>query len=394
MNKLSKLLGLVFRFIIYVFASILPKKNKLWVFGAWFGQKYSDNPKVFFEYINKHQPSIDAVWVTKSNEVIRLLSEKGYRVYHERSIQGIFCSLRADYAFICQAYQDDLYAPCIGKKTTVVNLWHGLPIKKIMFDVLSTREYNKNIVGRLTDILSPYERYRNDYLISTNSLTQSMFSKAFMLPKSRVLVTGFPRNDVFFNHKINEKSKTFKCIYMPTLRGWKGDSCDLFESFGFDINLIDKILKQYNIELVLRMHPVNKPPNKLVQDISCSEYVSIDTSADIYDTIAEYDCLVTDYSSICFDFLLSNKPIVFAPFDLEHYMATEKSLYFDYESVSVKPFSKNWIELINRLVELSKEPSMPEYYKVYNNLKSNFHDVGENKKYFYSEKLFNTLSRL
>jgi CDP-glycerol glycerophosphotransferase (TagB/SpsB family) len=394
MSKVKQLFLLCINLFLYGISHLIPKKPDLWVFGAWFGSRYSDNSKAFFDYINQHQKHITAIWISKDQTVVQSVRNKGYRAYHANSLVGLWCQCRAKFAFVCQALQDDLYAPCISKQTIVVNLWHGLPLKKIMYDVFGEKVVQKNFIGRLFDYLSPYEKQRNDYLLATSPETQQTLSKAFRLPIERTLITGFPRNDVFLNLPVKAENTAFKCIYMPTFRGGQGSECDLFAQYGFDVNAIDTVLVENNIALVLRMHPVNKPPQALIEKIQHSRNIKIDNSADIFDSICLYDCMVTDYSGGYFDFLLSNKPILFAPFDLAKYKAQERDLYYEYEDVTLGPYAYSWSELIAIIVSTKKkEYDNDDYIKSYEMLKQKFHQPLNTEKSF-SGKLFSVLSDL
>ncbi|AOW77065.1 hypothetical protein A3Q34_09475 [Colwellia sp. PAMC 20917] len=392
MSKPKKLLTLLIKLFIFSCAQLVPKKKDLWVFGAWYGQRYSDNPKAFFEYINENQKHIKAVWITKDQAIVDQLRENGHIAYLDKGYSGLWMQLRAEFAFVCQSLHDDLYPACISKKTKVVNLWHGLPLKKIMYDVFGEQTVEKNIVGRLFDFLSPYERIRNDYLLATSTETQNTLSKAFRLPKDRVLITGFPRNDVFLKEKKNAIKSVYKCIYMPTFRGGIGTECDLFAQYGFDVEQIDGTLKENNIDLVLRMHPVNKPPEYLINAIKNSSHITIDSTADIFDSIADYDCMITDYSGGYFDFMLTGKPILFAPFDLEKYKQQERDLYYKYEDVTIGPYSYSWPELITRIIEVRSQQLSANYEVCYEQLTNLFHTPLEPEYRSFSEKLFYSLS--
>jgi len=302
--------------------------------------------------------------------------------------------LSAHYVFVCQALQDDLFAPCIGKKTKVVNLWHGLPLKKIMYDVFGDKKHRKNMVGRLVDALSPYEKTNNDYLLATSVETQKTISKAFRISKESTLITGFPRNDVFLNQAKTKISTLYQCIYMPTFRGGIGTEYDLFTQYGFDVDEIEKTLSANNIELILRMHPVNQPPKDLFDKIKKSAHIRIDESEDIFDSIAQYDCMVTDYSGGYFDFLLSGKPVLFAPFDLEQYKKQERNLYYHYEEVTLKPYAYSWPELIENIVNFKSNPYDEKYFEAYSKLNKRFHAPLNTQSDSFSSNLYHYLSQI
>jgi CDP-glycerol glycerophosphotransferase (TagB/SpsB family) len=394
MNKIQLASALVINLFFYMLSKITPKSKNLWVFSAWFGQKYSDNPRAFFEFVNKHHGGrTKAVWITKNPNVLKELQQKGYCAYHERSCKGIWYQLRASKAFICQSLHDDLFSPCVGQRTEVVQLWHGIPLKKIMFDVFGGREKQKNSMGRFIDWLSPYNKHRNDIVIATSELTQNILAKAFRVPLDKVLTCGFPRNDVFFENIEHIENEQFKCIYMPTFRGGMASECDLFEKNGFDIEQMEAELAKHNIQLTLRMHPVNKPPYQIVKQIKNSKNIQLDVGNDIYQTINQYDCLITDYSSIYFDFLLSNKPIVFAPFDLDLYKKRERALYFEFEEVTLKPYCYSWNDILNRLIMLKNNSKSIEYKKHYDHLKAKFHDKTQHDSSPFSNQLYNELTK-
>jgi len=372
---------------------LIPKSKNIWVFGAWFGNRYADNPKAFFKYINENQPSIRAVWISKDKRVINEVRALGYEAYLESSFHGVWLQFRAKKAIICQSLHDDLYSPAISNKTKVIQLWHGIPLKHIMFDVFGINPPQKNIKGKLIDLLSPYNKHRNDVVISTSKLTQKILANAFQLHTSKVPVVGFPRNDVFLATSTHQKD-IFKCIYMPTFRGGVGAECDLFYQYGFDIEQIESILADNGMHLTLRMHPVNRPPKELSDAIKSSSYIAIDESADIYESIADYDCLITDYSSIYFDFLLTDKPIVFAPFDLNEYRKNERSMYFEYTDATLGPYSYNWLEVINRCVNLKVgQIEDIDYYENYKALRSRFHEPLTNNQTSFSQAIYEIITR-
>ncbi|MDP5131102.1 MAG: CDP-glycerol glycerophosphotransferase family protein [Paraglaciecola sp.] len=395
MDKLKKIFGLLLLRLLHVLANILPKKKNNWVFGAWFGKRYSDNPKVFFEYVRTHHPEIDATWIATEPGVVLAIRELGHNAFLARSIQGIIYQLRADKAFICQSAHDDLFAPSVGRGTKVINLWHGLPIKKIMYDTFDNSKKAKNFWGKLEDFLTPYNQHRNDLLLATSDETQLLLANAFKLPKKQVVITGFPRNDVFQPNTTKQikTNESYQCLYMPTFRGGVGSECDLFYQYGFDVVKMDKILRDNNISLILRLHPVNRPSAKLLEGIENASCISLDSTPDLYTSIHHYDALITDYSGGYLDFILSGKPILFAPFDLDRYLKTERNLYYDYKSVTLPPFSYNWDELLANIVNIKNGELSADYLDCYKSLLKRFHTQLPGNS-VYSKNVFNAVIAL
>lgn len=392
MDRIKKISDLLLFRLVYLLANILPKKKNNWVFGAWFGKRYSDNPKFFFEYVCAYHPEIEATWIAIEPDVVSSIRALGYKSYLAHSIHGLIYQLRADKVFICQSAHDDLFAPAVGRGTKIINLWHGLPIKKIMYDTFDTTKNVKNFWGRLEDLLTPYNQHRNDLLLATSNETQALLVSAFKLKKDQVIITGFPRNDVFQYIKSEQicTTKSFQCLYMPTFRGGMGSECDLFYQYGFDVDKMDKILDDSDISLVLRLHPVNRPSAKLLDSISNAKRISLDTTSDLYNSINDYDALITDYSGGYLDFILSGKPILFAPFDSENYLKTERNLYYDYKAVTLPPYSYNWDELLANIVNVKNGKLGSDYHEGYTSLLKRFHAElpGDSR---YSKNVFNAV---
>ena len=74
--------------IVYLISFLIPKKRNLWVFGSWFGQKYADNSKYLFEYINNNHTDIETVWLSTSRKTIETIRSKGFSAVITFSFKG------------------------------------------------------------------------------------------------------------------------------------------------------------------------------------------------------------------------------------------------------------------------------------------------------------------
>ena len=74
----------------------------------------------------------------------------------------------------------------------------------------------------------------------------------------------------------------------------------------------------------------------------------------------QYDLLITDLSSILFDYLLLDKPIVFSAFDMDTYIKRDRELYYRYEEITPGPKGENWTEVMQHVLELLNDPSIYE----------------------------------
>lgn len=119
-----------------LYASSWGKRDgNLMLFGAWFGKKYDDNPRYLYEYVVENCPQIKAVWMTGDANIYRRLQEQGMPVCMCDTAEGKALAKRAKYIFTATGRLD------IGQENIqylggayYINLWHGLPLKKIMYD--------------------------------------------------------------------------------------------------------------------------------------------------------------------------------------------------------------------------------------------------------------------
>ncbi|MGR5487938.1 CDP-glycerol glycerophosphotransferase family protein [Vibrio alfacsensis] len=350
---MNKIIYHIFKVIAFLLASLVPKKKNLWLFGAWFGKSFSDNSKYLYLYIKDNHKNINAIWITKNKEL--LSDNNDSNMYYYKSFKGIYYQLTSGVIFYTHSVASDFNSPFIGLTTKRVSLWHGFPLKKIGFDDLIYT--SKSAFSRKHKFLFDFLNNNiTDRVISIGEECSEYFSSAFNVDSKKIILTGFPRNDVFNKDKI--ESNLFRAIYMPTFRGSIGGNVDLFEKYGMSFENFDAFLKENKMELTIRVHPANKPSEEQVKFISKSNNIILSDGGDIYSQINEYDCLITDYSSIMFDFVVSKKPIILAPFDIKNYLENDREMYFDYVSVSENNFCSNWHDVRKKLLTAKNEPTL------------------------------------
>lgn len=359
---------------LYILSFLIKKRHDIWIFGSWFGMKYSDNTKYFFEHCYcQHYGENRYIWIYKSRAVKEKIINAGsiYECYYYLSLKGIYFQLIAGRVFVTQSVVSDLLPAAISENTIIYQLWHGLPLKKIMYDSLKPGAM-KNFITKLF----PYLRHRQNFLIVPHGRLGDIMRDAFRLTEHNVIRSGQPRVDVFYDVKHKSRSDLFNVIYMPTFRGEVNSEFKLFKDVGL-INL-NKALSDIGVSLDVRLHPVNKFSEQDIQLINVCSNINISTCDDIYEKIADYDLLITDFSSVYFDFLISGKPIIFAPFEIESYLMNDRELYFGYTDATLGPYLVSWPEIVDRIKVFSSLGSqLDEYYNSYNALFDNF--LGEEK---------------
>ena len=116
---------------IWKFCGIIRRKENLWIFVSWFGTKYNDSSRIFFEWINTNHQEINAIWLSKDSKIVKKIREKGYKAYNTKSLKAKLYTLKAKNIFTTTGY-DMFYGFTNG--ANIIELWHGMTIKKILRD--------------------------------------------------------------------------------------------------------------------------------------------------------------------------------------------------------------------------------------------------------------------
>ena len=329
--------------LLHLFNSIIPRNKNIWITGRASKWEYNndppsffDNSKYFYLYLHNHT-NAKVYWLSTSCSEIELLKSFNLPVVKFPSVKGIYLTLRAKYFF--HHYGPYQISNILQMDSIQINLWHGTPIKKIMYDVYGKPQKDQTRMEKLTN------NQDNVYMCSTSEyVSENIYQSAFDKRLDLFLNFGYPRLDVL---KLNKKESTDFCIkyspqllryiniskeksrvflYMPTFRD---DDYDYLDKAKIPYKELDSKLADMNAVFFMKLHPLTK--NK---DISgYNNIVMIDNDVDIYPFLVFTDYLVTDYSSIFFDYLLFDKEIIFIPFDLDQFIDT-RQLYFPYNDIT------------------------------------------------------------
>ena len=227
-----------------------------------------------------------------------------------------------------------------------LNTWHGTPLKKMGIDVVNDAHLFGNIQRNIlaSDFFLTPSEYMKKIMISSNSLG-NLFRGDF-------IEEGYPRNAVFFNKERSEHIKNelgindkHIVVYMPTWRGNSSNnkSKEYVEKLKIYLTEIDQKLDGNTIFYV-KLHPL------VNSSVNFNEYKHIEKILDKYETydfLNISDTLVTDYSSIMFDYACTGKNIVLFTYDLKEY-AEDRGLYIDFNDLPFRQ-AKTVDELIASL---------------------------------------------
>jgi CDP-glycerol glycerophosphotransferase len=303
------------------------------IFESFGGKNYSDSPKYIYEYMQNHFPQLNYIWVfnnPKKNIIMGNAKKvkKGSAAYYEAYSKAKFWVTNARLPQYLNKKDNQEY----------IQTWHGTPLKRLGNDMkvvrmpgTTTARYKKNFYNETT---------RWDHLVSPNRYSTEIFKSAFWMNEERVWEIGYPRNDVLVNRSNDEdfKNRLRKdlnipegkkiIMYAPT---WRDDEFIKAGKYLFDLRInLENLQKELGDEYVilLRMHYLIS--NAL--DLKGYEDFAVDVSN--YNDISELylitDALVTDYSSVMFDFGILKRPQFFFAYDIEKYDKGLRGFYMDY----------------------------------------------------------------
>lgn len=367
--------------LISQISRLFPKRKNLWLFGAWAGRLYSDNPKYLFEYVNRAHPEIKALWITREKRVCDRLKETGFDACMRFSVKGLFAALRAEAAFIISGEKSEISPLVNPKRTKVIQLWHGVgPKAHNWIDKNGNTRYSGKNIARLSSY----------YWMAASEKNIEDFNVSMGIPKERFYITGYPRNDTFVTKPestaIGNLRKLYSgariIMYMPTHRNFGAESISIEVFLWLDKELADNnlvmVYKPHFHELKHVMHYESKFHNiVLAKDQN--------VWGDPYEYIHDVDLLISDYSSIIYDFLCSGKPIVLYNYDLEKYKTNDSGLCDYYESIPLGPFCNSWSEVMKNVVLLLENDTWQERRKKARGI---FHPFDDGCN---SERVFNTV---
>lgn len=355
-KKITKNKRAFSKFLYMKFFVKKPMKQN-WVFcESFFGKNYSDSPKYVYEYISKNYPGrFKFIWVIdKKNTQIPYKHVKvkrfsfRYAYYLARSKYYVFNGRQPEWAKK-------------RKGNVFLQTWHGTPLKRLVFD--------------MEDISSATPRYKHqvykqsrawDYLIAPNKYSSDIFRRCFMYDKE-MLETGYPRNDILHYDNRDQIAQSIReklgipkdkktILYAPT---WRDDEYYTKGRYKFSLKLDLQLMKEkLGKEYVILLRTHYFIADSL--DVTGLEDFAFNFSK--YDDISELylisDILITDYSSVFFDYANLKRPMLFFTYDLEKYRDILRGFYIDIEEELPGPLlftTEEIITAVNKIDKLSQD---------------------------------------
>lgn len=381
--KLRKLIrflvGCIFDSFLVTLSYLIPKDKNLYLFTSHDGDKFKGNPRYLYKYF---QDKKKVVWITNNKKLKNELLNLGINAVYTFSARGIWSTLRAKYIIVDSSILGPFalgFLAFLGN-FRIIQTWHGTGWK-------NTGLLDPNCATKMARLYSK-AIFKSFYLmLASSEMDQEQFRKSFGTDK--VVITGLPRNDVFFNNKLRFRDyktelKLYQykkvILYAPTFR-------ETQDANPFDIDFLQKIddwLERKNYILLIKKHPYDKSLKvgsnyRRIWDVT--EKVD-----DIQELLICSDILISDYSSVVTDFVITNRPIIFYMYDLEKYVKNCRSFYYNIYEILPGPFAYNQEELFTLLKDMSWFDD-PDYKIKYERFRDMFHKYKDGKSCERVEKI-------
>lgn len=311
----------IFSFLLRCMGLLSPLKQNRILFMSFGGKRFDDSPKAIYECMQKDKrfSSYECIWAFDNPEDFKTID----LTVKIDTLKFFWIALSSK----CWITNSSIERGLSFKKTKTlyINTWHGTPLKKMGIDI------NENLIN----IRGPFH-YTNGITVQSK-LEENVFVKSMGAKSQSILKFGLPRNDILFNYsstlkaeirkKLNIKSSQVVILYAPTFREFQKSKSLSIVDVGrkYIDELIGKLPTNY-IVLYRAHYAVDKlegkaPDNRI---INVSDYPELN------DLIIGSDMLLTDYSSVMFDYSITGKPIVIFSYDFLEY-SKRRGMYFDVE---------------------------------------------------------------
>jgi CDP-glycerol glycerophosphotransferase (TagB/SpsB family) len=301
---------------------------------------FGDNAAHLFLAMSS-ESDMRCVWISGSRQLVARLRERGFRAEYRWSLRGFLTSVHAGWVVV-NSYTRDVHV-VLGRRAMVLNLWHGLPLKKIEHDLTDpVAQLHHPLLHAVTTDLRP-----PDFVLSTTPTVSRHFSTAFRVPEARCLELGYPRCDPLFSRGVPDpllvrnveawkrlRDAPFVVGYFPT---WRDDGRDFISTSGLSLPELAQVVSDEGGAFVGKLHPLTAQATYGVP--------LLDDDDDLSSFLPLCTLLITDYSSVAFDFLLLDRPLIYYVPDIDNYRVV-RGFYFSPDEAMPGPLIRQPDDLL------------------------------------------------
>ena len=333
MGKIKIQLSKIFSVFYRIFCKIVPTNNNMVIFIAFHGRGYLDNPKAIHRYMSElsNFKNYSFIWPLKHKKEI-----KNAKVVQYLSLTYFYYMARSKYWISNCKLPSYIYKK---KNQIYLQTWHGTPLKRLGHDIVVSNKkfYRSGLSAEEMKKTYDDDVSKYNYMLSPNSFCTKVFQSAFRINKERLIETGYPRNDILSNYTKGYKQDIFKkyglpsnkkiILYAPT---WRDNQFNV-SGYVFELKVDFKLWKEIlGEDYIILYKPHYLIINKMKKDKALGDFVyEIDADAEISDLYIISDILITDYSSVFFDYAILKRPIYFYMQDIKEYQHELRGFYLD-----------------------------------------------------------------
>lgn len=369
----TKIKNIILLFLNKLFAIFPIEQNKI-VFES--GRDLIDgNAKAIYEYMKKNDiKEYKLIWLVTKKTDVSELDKRNYAYY--KTLKGMYHLSTARYLLKNQSIGEILKKK---KGQTYIQLFHGNGVmKKMGYDVNNAKE--RPVVSHAKEWDYYIANDKNDEKVIRTSTGYNGNVEVLVMAAVDLVINNCDNKEKKEKvlKKLNISNKKKNILYAPT-----------FRDYDFDKNIINipikelSKLKDYNI--IIRLHPlVRDKVDKNMFDIK--NFVNGCNYPDVSDILLITDILITDYSSVFYEYMPKNSPIIFYPQDYDKYVDLRGGFYVDYSKELPGPICYTEKELLNVVKEIDK--IYPQYIEKRRKFNKKYNNLSDGKA---SERLVNNL---
>ncbi len=333
------------------------------LFESFQGKVIGDNPLDIFNEVKQRFPKLELIWATGKGTQAPA-GARGVRFGSREWLQALATSKylvnNTNFPWYFRKVPGQIY----------LQTWHGTPLKRLGRDIP-----NNYLTKSYLDTMDREATYW-DYLISPSPFCTEVFPSSFGY-QGNIIETGYPRNDRLSKitgtqrQQIRERigisdPSTFVVMYAPTWRDYNRSATGNWQSVNF---MDENIELPEGFQMIYRGHTNTHAVHNAGV---AGRAIDVTLYPDVTELYIAADVLITDFSSVMFDYTVTGKPILFLAPDLERYRS-ERGFYFDFEALAPGPILNTDAEVLQalgRIDQISKlyEPRYRAWQEKFNSL--------------------------
>lgn len=376
----------LYRKIKYKIATVGIKiDEKTIMFCVFNGKSYTCSPKAIYEYMIKSEEykEYKFIWAFKSVEKYNFLEKnRNTKVVKMNSKEYKKYLAKAKYWIFNYKIPDYLYPK---KEQVFVQCWHGTPLKRLGCDL----EHFDNVLNTMEGMKKRYkiEASKFSYFISPSKFASEKFISAWNLKeigKENIIIEeGYPRNDFLFNYTEQDANKIKKelgienetrktILYAPTYRSNQHET-GVGYTYKEEVDF-EKLKQAIGDKYIVLFRPHYFIANAFDFEKYKGFVYNVSDIDDVNELYIISDMLITDYSSVFFDYANLKRPMIFYMYDLEHYRDKSNGFYIDLKELPGN-IVKTQEELEKEILALEQNFVYDKKYEEFNK-KFNYLDDG------------------